>query len=54
MRGKLEQVGGAVAKALGFEKNTDGTYTKKGGSKEFGGDKRQTKKTRRTPRRRVG
>ena len=45
-RGKLEQVGGAVAKALGFEKNADGTYTKKGGSKEFGADKRrQTKKT---------
>jgi hypothetical protein len=43
-RGKLEQVGGAVAKALGFEKNEDGTYTKKGGEKEFGADKRQTKK----------
>jgi len=40
-RGKVETVGGMVAKKLGFTKNDDGTYTKKFGDKDFGADERK-------------
>lgn len=40
-RGKLEQVGGMTAEALGFTRNDDGTYSKDvGKGKEFGADHR--------------
>lgn len=44
-RGKLEVVGGAVAEALGFKKNDDGSYSKDiGEGKEFGADARKKQK----------
>ncbi len=43
-RGKVEQVGGMVAKKLGFTKNEDGSYTKKFGDKDFGADERKKTK----------
>jgi hypothetical protein len=43
-RGKVEAVGGMVAKRFGFTKNKDGTYSKKFGDKEFGADHRKKDK----------
>ncbi|MFI9383892.1 putative T7SS-secreted protein [Kutzneria sp. NPDC052558] len=40
-REKVETVGGLVARALGFSKNDDGSYTKKLGGKDFGADERE-------------
>jgi hypothetical protein len=41
-REHVDQIGGAVAKALGFKKNDDGTYSKDiGEGKEFGADERK-------------
>ena len=43
-RGKIDAVGGMVAKKLGFTKNKDGTYSKKFGDKDFGADHREKEK----------
>jgi hypothetical protein len=49
-RGKVEAVGGMVAKRLGFQKNEDGSYSKKFGDKEFGADHREKEKKKKGDR----